>query len=262
MTKSSTVEELFPSNNFWPLHNNILWYYWPVETKIAALILLGFLLSGCQPHESTVSTVNTAQANKNTQTIPETFESPLDLPGPQIPQPAEPAVDPSAKKGQPEIVQDKAPVRRLQTASRFIQSAEFIMLTEGKKIGTPCNLFLQRVLQYSGYPQGNYLANDFDIYAKKKLRPGSSVNFVNDGKGSEHERLKRHLWSFPERTPFIMQWSRTGYMGHLAIVERVNEKLIIYQASLNKYTARKDQTTVTNLLTGYNRRTLTVYADF
>lgn len=218
--------------------------------KISLLILLGFLITGCQPQTSTV------QAIQNTQTIPETFENPLDLPGPQILQPG------AHKLSQPEMVQDKAPARRLQTASQLIQNAEFIMLTEGKKIGTPCNLYLQRVLQYSGYPAGNYLANDFDLYATKKLRPGSTVNFGNDVKGSEHERLKRHLWSFPERTPFIMQWSRSGHMGHLAIVERVNEKLIIYQASLKKYTARKDQTTVANLLTGYNRRTLTVYADF
>ena len=136
------------------------------------------------------------------------------------------------------------------------------MLTEGKKIGTPCNHYLQRVMQYSGYSLGGYLANDFDLYAAKKIPHAAVAHFVNDRNGPEIERLRRHLWSFPERTPFILQWSRTGVPGHLAIVERVSEKLIIYQASLNKYTARKDQTSVGMLLTGYNRRTLSVYANF
>ena len=227
--------------------------------KIKYLIYIGFIsfhLTGCQAY------VSPSHILKSTQQIPQTFENPLELQGPQ-PEPVlgtnsnlvpEPSV--------PDLTSGPAIRPRFPQASRFVQNAEFIMLTEGKKIGTPCNRYLQRVMQYSSYPLGSYLANDFDLYAKKNLSYAKVVHFANDRNGSEVARLKRHLWSYPERTPFIMQWSRPGETGHLAIVERVSEKLIIYQASLNKYTARKDQTTVSTLLTGYNRRTLSVYADF
>ncbi len=236
------------------------------------MILIGLFFEGCQAY------VSPTYALESTEQTPETFENPTEIPGPQpdqtptintprLPEQSSAPAPELSSRTTPNILNipniPLTPLRpRLPQASKFIRNADYIMLTEGEKIGTPCNRYLQRVLQYSGYPPGSYLANDFNIYAAKKIPYAGIAHFVHDRNGSEIERLRRHLWSFPERTPFIMQWSRPGVPGHLAIVERVREKLIIYQASLNKYTARKDQTTVSILLSGYNRHTLSVYANF
>lgn len=237
------------------------------------LSLSGFFVLGCQGQPS--------QIVMNTDQIPTTYENPLNPPMDQpvaeeIPtnKPAEkptvPVVTdtPTDSPAVPEVaIEDDEPaatkpVLRYPKASPFILNAERIMITEGKKIGTPCNRYLMRVLEVSGYAKQSFLANDFDLYAKKHLKDARAIDFVNDGRQAESGRLKRHLWSYPERTPFIMQWSRTGVRGHVAIVERIKDKLIIYQANLNKHSARKDLTTIDRLLSGYNRRTLSVYSEF
>jgi len=193
---------------------------------------------------------------------PATFEEPLELPGPQPDD--NDIVDTSPTPDIPLKIAD--PVAAVETnilkPSAFILNAERVMIKEGKKIGTPCNFYLMRVLQVSGYSSETFLANDFDLYAKRHLKSAQVVHFVNDGKEAESSRLKHHLWSYPERTPFIMQWSRLGVRGHVAIVERINDRLIIYQASYKKYFPRKDQITADRLLSGFNRRTLSVYSEF
>ena len=263
-------------------------------SKSVLIILLSLaVLVGCNRQISVITAI------EGTQTLPETYENPNDLPGPMIDEPAEIEQPPIPEKvadkapdkttaplvpkpkpkpkilpktlpsipiplKPPTLQLTKKPITRpaLPPASKFIINAEWVMINEGKKIGTPCNFYLGRVLVVSGYSSDRFLANDFDIYAKKNLKSATLVHFVNDGKGSEQARLKQHLWSFPERTPFIMQWSRTGVVGHVAIVERIGKMLIIYQASLNKYSARKDYTTISRLLSGDMRRTLTVYSGF
>lgn len=166
------------------------------------------------------------------------------------------------KKPNTPIATDPAKKPNVPEVSQFIKNAEIVMINEGKKIGTPCNFYLSRVLEISGFSKAPFLANDFDDYAKKYFSHFRVVNFVNDFWGSDKARLKQHIWSYPERTPFVMQWSRTGFYGHLAIVERIGDQLIVYQASLNSHTARRDQTTVDILLNGLNRRTLAVYTEF
>lgn len=263
------------------------------------------LMVSCQPRISTITAI------EGTQTLPQTYENPLDLPGPTLDEPdTTPAPSPKTADVQPEPSSPKQPAEpKLQSqtqtqqqskpqaspapptipktlpktlqrppavllskkslarpglpqASKFIINAEWVMINEGKKIGTPCNFYLSRVLVVSGYSSNRFLATDFDIYAQKNLKNAHVVHFINDGKGSELARLKQHLWSFPQRTPLIMQWSRSGATGHVAIVERVGNMLIIYQASLNKHTARKDYTSIHRLLTGEMRRTLSVYSGF
>ncbi len=216
------------------------------------------LFWGCQRPISTITALN------GTQTIPETFESPvMKTPSSQDDGFVKPIPLAKADKvAPPPTLKPNYPILRLPEASKFIINAEWVMVNEGKKIGTPCNMYLRRVLEVSGYPSQSFLATDFDLYAKRNMKQATIVNFLNDGQGSEIERLKRHLWSYPERTPFILQWSRAEVIGHVAILERVDQTLIIYQASLNKYSARKDKTTVSGLLLGRNRRTLTVYSNF
>ena len=184
-------------------------------------------------------------------TIPRTFENSSDLPKPA---PEKPQQSVETKPTDPN--------QNLPQASQFIQSANWVLINESQKIGTACNHFVMRVLQVSGFFFANFMANDFDLYAKKYFSTYKAVDFKIDKTGSEITRLKLHLMSYPERTPFIMQWSRSGVHGHIAIVERIQEQLIIYQANLNKSTAQKDQTTVQTLLSGFNRRKLTVYSDF
>ena len=205
------------------------------------------------------------------ETIPKTFEK-SDGSAPLPPPPV--AIKPESisektvdNESQPKPL-PRADSERLQKLnnelqpSLFVKNAEWVIIHEGRRIGTPCNRFVSRVLQYSGFSGYDFLANDFDLYAQKYFKSYKAVDFKNDEKGSEIARLKVYLWSYPERTPFIMQWSGSGMHGHIAIVERIQDHLIIFQANLNKYTARKDQTTVQSLLNGFNRRALTVYSEF
>lgn len=238
----------------------------PVDLKkiISILSLLSLLsLLGCLKNPSLINS-----SMGTVDTIPSTFENPVDQPAGEVspdiksePPPQHQQPNPTLKPSNPKTGQQEI-ILEIPEASPFIKDAEWVMVHEGKKIGTPCNLYLLRVLEVAGFPNDDFLANDFDIYAKKYFKSYKAVDFKNDGLGSEIARLKNHLWSYPERMPFIMQWSRSGVRGHIAILERIHDRLIIYQASLNKYTARKDQTTVQSLLSGFNRRTLTVYSEF
>ncbi len=142
-----------------------------------------------------------------------------------------------------------------KSASHFIIAAYNTMLKEGKKIGAACNFYLERVLQVMGFKTVDFLANDFDLAAKKMFKSYKVFKFTTSAE------LKRHLWSYRERTGFILQWERTGAPGHVAIVERVGETLYIYQASLNKYTARLEKTTLERLLKVNNNKGVRVYSD-
>lgn len=194
--------------------------------------------------------------------------------------PVPPAVEPAQeqpKKSEP-IVQQKprvpeqpvpqptpkapsAPV--VGEASRFIKVAYWVVQNEAKKIGTPCNFYVSRVLELSGYSDDGFLANDFDIYARKHFSTYKDEKFVASNLQSERLRLKRYLWSYPSRTPFIIQWERPAPKpGHIAIVERIGDQLVIYQASLNRHIARREQTTIDRLLSESRAPRMTVYSEF
>lgn len=142
-----------------------------------------------------------------------------------------------------------------KSASNFIIAAYNTMINEGKKIGAACNFYLERVLEVMGFKTVDFLANDFDVAAKKMFKSYKVFTFTTQAE------LKRHIWSYRERTGFIFQWERVGAPGHVAIVERVGETLYIYQASLNKYTARVEKTTLERLLQVNNNKGVRVYSD-
>ncbi len=184
-------------------------------------------------------------------------QTPIEKPKPEIKPDPKPESQPVVK---PTVSQPATPVKK--EASKFILTAFDVMVKEGKSIGTACNLYLQRVLIRAGFPTGDFIANDFDLYAKKHFKSYKTEDFKIDASRSDKEELKAHLWSYPERTPFIMQWTRPGHYGHVAIVERIAEQLIIYQASIGSHTAQRDQTTIERLLSSKNRASLTVYSEF
>ena len=153
--------------------------------------------------------------------------------------------------------------------SDFIRIAHTVMVNEGKKIGTPCNFYLHRVLVRAGFKNESFGANDFDVYAKRNFSSYKAQDFklTEDKKANAQEQLQlqRYIWSYPVRTPFILQWTRpAGRHGHVAIIERYDENtLVIYQASLNRHTANRKETTIKTLLTTAGLRSnLTVYSEF
>jgi len=172
---------------------------------------------------------------------------------------------PSVPETKPVVTTSNPPVEQklaTTTASRFIQYAHEVMIKEGKEIGTPCNYYVQRVLVRAGFPKGDFRANDFDLYAKKNFKFYKVEDFKIDTTRSDKDELKKHLWSYPERTPFILQWTRPGHYGHIAILERIGDNLIIYQASIGSHTAQRSQTKIETLLSSKHRAHLTVYSEF
>lgn len=167
------------------------------------------------------------------------------------PEPDVKKVEPQPTETKPVETKKAAPI----TASNFIIAAYNTMVKEGKKIGPACNFYVGRVLEVLGFKKVDFLANDFDVAAKKMFKNYKVFTFTNV------TELKRHLWSYRDRTGFILQWERVGAPGHIAIVERVGETLYIYQASLNKYTARVDKTTLERLLLVNNNKGVRVYSD-
>lgn len=148
-------------------------------------------------------------------------------------------------------------------ASRFIKAAFWVVQNEARKIGTPCNFYVSRVLVLTGFSKDSFLANDFDIYARKHFSSYKNEIFNTSNLESERARLKRHIWSYPQRTPFIIQWERSAPQpGHIAIVERIGDQLVVYQASLNRHIARREQTTIDRLLSHARKARMTVYSEF
>ena len=214
-----------------------------MKQAIGIILILGFL-SGCN------STLRSNADVSGVNAVPFTFEKPDADQSPQAMEPEK--TEMASSTPSPTVA---------RPVSRLIYFAQKILETEGKKLGTACNLYVHRVLQVAGFHYEVFMANDFDVYAKRYFKSYKVEDFNRDTSNAEENRLKKHLWSYPERTPFIMQWSRAGVHGHIAFVERIGEKLVIYQSSLGTKTPRKDQTTVDILLNGYNRRQLSVYSE-
>lgn len=191
---------------------------------------------------------------------------------PELIRPTEPPKPASATAAKPSALTPTKPTAPAPTKpspgqvsepSRFIKVAFWVIQNEARKIGTPCNFYVSRVLELSGYSNDSFLANDFDIYARKHFSSSKNEIFSSSNIQAERLRLKRHIWSYPTRTPFIFQWERPNPKpGHIAIVERIGDQLVVYQASLNRHIARREQTSIDRLLNQARGARMTVYTDF
>ncbi len=159
-------------------------------------------------------------------------------------------------KAQSQINQNKISQQNQNSTSNLIKMAYWVVINESAKLQAACNIYVMRVLESLGFniTQG-FLANDFDLYAKKNIKNYKQVFFT------ETTELKRHLWSYPEREGFIIQWKRKNGPGHIAIVERVGDQLYAYQASLNRYHARINETNIETLLAMNGTKGLTVFSE-
>ena len=163
----------------------------------------------------------------------------------------------------PPPVVKKPSIDTVPEASLFVKKAFWVVQNEARKIGTPCNFYVSRVLELSGYSDKSFLANDFDIYAQNHFSTYKNEIFNTANLESERLRLQRHIWSYPQRTPFIFQWERAKPKpGHIAIVERIGDQLVVYQASLNRHIARREQTSIDRLLNHTRSARMTVYSEF
>ncbi len=235
-----------------------------------------FLFAGCNPRMNPITLgehLKNQQQTDNVNDVPTTLEQPAD---------DSQTIDAQNIDDTPTVVETKAteptkandgqsvekpnpnskPASEKKEASKFIQTAFDVMKKEGVSLGTPCNFYLMRVLMRAGFKNEGFRANDFDVYAKKNFKFYKAEDFKIDSTKSDADELKKYLWSFDERTPFILQWTRPGNFGHVAILERIGENLIIYQASIGNHTARRDLTTIEKLLSSKHRASLTVYSEF
>jgi hypothetical protein len=171
---------------------------------------------------------------------------------------ADEADEPTSKE-----IFSKLPSRDFKNSS-LSEISKWVIKNEAKKIGPYCNFFVQRVLQLKGYGFYRWRANDFDTFVAKTFDSFQVETFTSQNIEIEQERLKNYIWSFPEKTDFILQWKRPSKHGHVAILQRVGDKLIIYNASLNDYLARSKQAKVEVLLnSGRGKKyRLNVYSNF
>jgi hypothetical protein len=210
--------------------------------KVLAVAVL--LFTGCAPSAWSSLDLQTPKASLDIDYLPQPAGNP----------------DERGTSGKP--ADRSAPVRITAPASEFIKTAHEVMLNEGRRLGTACNFYLQRVLEKSGFSRSAFKANDFHSYAEKHFSSYLVEEFKRDKSHEDSEALRAFIWSFPERTPLIAQWVRKQQSGHVAIIERAGDQLIIYQASLNKYTPRRDPTTLAALLSSGFRSHLRLYAKF
>lgn len=147
--------------------------------------------------------------------------------------------------------------------SKFIQIAQWVIKNEGRKLGTACNFYVSRVLEIAGYSDDSFIANDFDLYAQRNFASYDSKSFDSNLEDVEQPRLRTHIWSYAERTPFIINWERSGAQhGHIAILERIGDQLVIFQANMNRQLPRRQSTTIENIINYSRQAKITVYARF
>lgn len=226
-------------------------------------LLVAAVAFGCSGHKSFYD-VNRDKIDE-VPTVLENPENPiLDIEEPNK-EPKKPKPESSADRPTTPPKPAPSPLKPESTteASRFIKVSFWVVQNEARKIGTPCNFYVSRVLELSGYSDDGFLANDFDLYARKHFSSYKDERFVTQNLESERRRLKRYIWSYPARTPFILQWERPRPKpGHIAIVERIGDQLVVYQASLNRHIARREQTSIDILLSPTRGANLTVYSEF
>lgn len=147
---------------------------------------------------------------------------------------------------------------------RILNNTEYVFKNEGHKrgIGNACNFFLQRILERSGFSDDGYMAHEFDRYAKKHFTGVKTAEFRVEPLRKDAKNLEKFLFSFPEGTPFILQWKPVAGHGHLAIVTRKDGKLTVYEATLGKPRATQKETTARTLLSATDRYKMIVYVNF
>jgi hypothetical protein len=150
----------------------------------------------------------------------------------------------------------KKPIKR-----SLAEIAKWVIQHEAKKVGAACNFFIQRILELMGFGPSSWTANSFDKYVKENFSSYQEESFVSDSSGVERKRLKAYIWSFPERTGLIFQWKRSSGHGHIAVVQRIQDELVIYHASLNTFRPKAQRVTLEVLLHP-TRKNLNVFSDF
>lgn len=147
--------------------------------------------------------------------------------------------------------------------SKFIQIAQWVINNEAKKLGTACNFYVSRVLEIAGYSDDSFKANDFDLYARHNFASYDAKSFDSNQEEIERPRMRDYIWSLPERTPFIVNWERSsGRHGHIAIIERIGNQLVIFQASMNRHIPQRRQTTIENIVDYSRQAKITLYSNF
>lgn len=147
---------------------------------------------------------------------------------------------------------------------RILNNAEYVVTKEKNKrgVGDACNFFLQRILELSGFSDEGYRANTFDQYAKKHFTGYKTAVFKVEPLRKDAKNLELFLYSYPEGTPFILQWQRSQGHGHLALVTIRKNKIILYEASLGRLKAESKQTTARTILSASDRYKLTAFVHF
>lgn len=147
---------------------------------------------------------------------------------------------------------------------KILLNAEYVFQKERKVpgIGNACNFFIQRILKLTGFSKKGYLAHDFDLYAADAFTSHQMSSYQAESTARDEKKLDQLLKSYPEGTPFILQWERNTKHGHLALIHRVQESFVIYDASLGRTEARKARTTPRILLSGYGQGKLNVFVGF
>lgn len=174
--------------------------------------------------------------------------------------------DLDSKDGEDELSEDvfsKFPKKNLRDSSLSL-IAKWVINNESKQVGPYCNFFVQRVLQIKGYGLFRWRANEFDEIAPSQFSNYKVESFVSHQDESERVRFKEYIWSYPEKTDFVLQWKRPSKHGHIAILQRIGEKLVIYHASLNSFYPKSQQAKIEVLLSASmgSKYRLNVYSDF
>ena len=151
---------------------------------------------------------------------------------------------------------EKAPAKR-----SLIEIAKWVIQNEARKVGAACNFFIQRIFTLMGFGKADWTANDFAQYVKSNFSHFRQASFYGDRGDLERKRLKEYIWSFPEKTGLIFQWKRESGHGHIAVVQRVDDQLVIYHASLNTFIPKAQRVSLEVLLDA-SRKNLNVFSDF
>ncbi|MEZ0390851.1 MAG: hypothetical protein ACAH59_01455 [Pseudobdellovibrionaceae bacterium] len=167
-----------------------------------------------------------------------------------------------AEKSQiPDFEIPEIPEYEVQEKS-LIEMGLWVIEKEARKVGAACNFYVQRVLQLMGFGRSSWKANDFDLYVNQNFSTYKVESFVPSSQGSEKSRLKKYLWSFPEKTGVILQWKRRVGPGHVAILHRQGNQLVIFHASLNRFVAKAQKIDMDVLFyQGGNAYRLNVFSD-
>ncbi len=144
--------------------------------------------------------------------------------------------------------QTQTPDAKEAPPKTLAEMAKWVVENESKKVGPACNFFVQRVLYLMGFGRTAWLANDFDNFVQRTFPKFDKEIFQSQSLSQERLRLRDYIWSFPERTGLIIQWERQNTNGHIGIVQRIGNELVLYHASLNKFSPKAQSASIELLL--------------